>query len=415
MIKLPYSLKIAINFNKSKKKTNFVSLISTISIFSIALGVSVLIISLSVMNGFKYELKNSILSVVPHGQIISINQPYFNWKIDLKKIKNISDIVAVSPYINFVGLIEKNNILKEIQIVGIDLPSENTVNLLFNSILYNAYKKLKPGNNEIILGQGIAKILKVSPGNNITIIVANYSNKLHNYQLNKINVTIIEVLKLNNILDYNLAIIPLQDAQQYLSYNNGITGFNIKAKDIFNVNDILYNAKINIGHNVIIKSWIEDYGYIYHDIQTIRSIMYITMILVISIACFNIISTLILTIKDKKIDIAILKTLGAKDSFIHIIFMWYGLLTGIIGYFIGILIGIFISLNLTIIIKYIGNIIGHSILYDKIYFINFLPSKIYFTDIFYIILTTLILSLLSSWYPAKRAIKIDPVQILSKK
>ncbi|MGP1946191.1 MAG: ABC transporter permease, partial [Arsenophonus sp. ER-LPS3-MAG3] len=159
MSELAYTLKIALRFSRNKKKSNFGSLISIISTLSIALGVSVLIIGLSAMNGFEYELKNRILSVVLHGQITAVNQPYLNWIDDLDKIRQTPGVLSVSPYINFMGLLEKREILKAIQVVGVDLSLEQTVSSLPNFILNDAWRKLKSGNNEIILGQGIAETL----------------------------------------------------------------------------------------------------------------------------------------------------------------------------------------------------------------------------------------------------------------
>ncbi|MFP3013375.1 MAG: lipoprotein-releasing ABC transporter permease subunit LolE [Arsenophonus sp. NC-QC1-MAG3] len=415
MAELPRALKIAIRFSQGKKRVSLVSLISIISILGIVLGVAVLIIGLSAMNGFERELKNRILSVVPHGQIAVVNQPYLNWQADLAKVRQTPGVVGVSPYINFTGLIEKGGTLKAIQVSGVDLSSERSVSSLPDFILNDAWKKLKLGNNEIILGQGVAKILKVSPGDHITIMISNHNDKLGIQQLNRISVTVVGILKLNGMLDHHLAIVPLQDAQQYLSYGDSITGFQISVNDVFAANKVVYDAGINTGHYVTIKSWIADYGYMYNDIQMVRGIMYLTMILVIGVACFNIVSTLVMAVKDKRTDIAVLRTLGAKDSFIRAIFLWYGLITGMIGCFIGMLVGIFISLNLTTIIKYIENIINHPILSGDIYFIDFLPSELQIIDVFYVILTTLILSLLASWYPAKRATKIDPARILSGK
>lgn len=151
----------------------------------------------------------------------------------------------------------------------------------------------------------------------------------------------------------------------------------------------------------------------YNDIQMVRGIMYLAMVLVIGVACFNIVSTLIMAVKDKSSDIAILRTLGAKDGHIRAIFLWYGLLTGMVGSVIGTMAGILTSLNLTTIIKGLEKLLGHQFLSGDIYFIDFLPSELHAMDIFYVLLTALILSLLASWYPARRASKLDPARILS--
>ncbi len=415
MLELSNSLKIALRFIREKKRNSLISLISIISMVGIVVGVAILIIGLSAMNGFERELKNRILSVVFHGQIVAVNQPYLNWEYDLDKVRNTSGVLSVSPYINFVGLLENSSVLKAIEVIGVDLSLERSVSSLPDFILNNAWKNLKSGNNEIILGQGIAKRLKVSPGDQVIMMIPNHHDELRIQQPNRISLRVIGIFKLNGMLDYHLAIVPLQDAQKYLEYGSGITGFQISVSDIFSANNIVYNAGVNTGHYVTIKSWITDYGYIYNDIQMIRGIMYLSMILVICIACFNIISTLMMEVKNKAIDIAVLRTLGAKNGFIREIFLWYGLITGMFGCFIGILLGVFISLNLTNIIKYIENIIEYPIFSGGIYFINFLPSEINIIDICYVVLSTLILSSLASWYPSKQAINIDPVRILSRK
>lgn len=270
MAELPGALKIALRFSRGKKRAGLVSLISIISTLGIVLGVAVLIIGLSAMNGFERELKNRILSVVPHGQIAAVNQPYLNWQADLAKVRQTSGVVGVSPYINFTGLLEKGSALKAIQVAGVDLSSEQTVSSLPNFILNDAWQKLKPGNNEIILGQGVAETLKVSPGDHITIMIPNHDDKLRIQQPNRISVTVIGVFKLNGMLDHQLAIVPLQDAQQYLAYGDGITGFQISVTDVFAANKVVYDAGINTGHYVTIKSWIADYGYMYSDIQMVR-------------------------------------------------------------------------------------------------------------------------------------------------
>ncbi|WMY94722.1 MAG: lipoprotein-releasing ABC transporter permease subunit LolE [Arsenophonus sp.] len=414
MVDLVLAFKIALRFYQGKKKSSLVSVISVISMLSIVLSVIVLIIGFSVMNGFEYELKNRILSVVSHGQIIAVNEPYVNWESDFKKIKNTQNIIGVSPYIAFTGLLEKNAMVQVIQMIGVDLFLESSVSTLPNFILNNSWKNFKSGNHQIILGRGVAKKLKVSIGDCINIIISNNNNIFGINHPYKISVTIIDLFSLNGMLDNQLAILPLEDVQKYLGYNNGITGFKITVSDVFSANRIIYNAAINLSNYVFFKSWIKDYGYMYSDIQMVRGIMYLIMILIISVASFNIVSALVMAVKDKSVNIAILRTFGANSSFIRNIFLYYGLLTGMFSCFIGVLVGSIISLHLTSIIKFIENIFNYSFLSGEVYFIDFLPSVLYSVDVFFIMLTTLILSLLASWYPANQATKVAPARILSK-
>jgi lipoprotein-releasing system permease protein len=220
-------------------------------------------------------------------------------------------------------------------------------------------------------------------------------------------------LQLSGQLDHAFAMIPMEDAQQYLDMGSSVTGIAIKVKDVFNANTLVRNAGEVTNSYVYIKSWIGKYGYMYRDIQMIRAIMYLAMVLVIGVACFNIVSTLVMAVKDKSSDIAVLRTLGAKDGLIRAIFVWYGLLAGLLGSVIGAVIGVVASLQLTAIIRVIEKMIGHQFLSGDIYFIDFLPSELHALDVVYVLVTALVLSLLASWYPARRASNIDPARVLS--
>jgi len=207
--------------------------------------------------------------------------------------------------------------------------------------------------------------------------------------------------------------VPLEDARQYLDMGDSVTGIAIKVNDVFNANKLVRDAGGVTNNYVYIKSWIGTYGYMYRDIQMIRAIMYLAMVLVIGVACFNIVSTLVMAVKDKSGDIAVLRTLGAKDGLIRAIFVWYGLLAGLFGSLCGVAIGVVVSLQLTPIINGIEKLIGHQFLSGDIYFIDFLPSELHWLDVIYVLVTALLLSLLASWYPARRASRIDPARVLS--
>ncbi|MEI9698660.1 lipoprotein-releasing ABC transporter permease subunit LolE [Moellerella wisconsensis] len=413
MARLPLSLLTAIRFSRGRRRAGMVSLVSIISTLGIVLGVAVLIIGLSAMNGFERELKNRVLAVVPHGQIYAANLPYQNWDYAYKAIEETPGVAGVSPYIGFTGLLERGVNLKAIQIMGVSLENEAQVSSLPNFVLDNAWQRFQPGKQQIILGSGVANALNVHVGDWVTIMIPNTDASLKIQQPKRIRVQVEGVFKLSGLLDHQLALIPLQDAQKYLDYGEGISGFEIKATDVFNAEQIVYDAGMRTMHHVVIKSWIGDYGYMYNDIQMVRSIMYLAMILVIGVACFNIVSTLVMAVKDKSTDIAVLRTLGAKDRQIRAIFLWYGLLSGLVGSLIGALLGCIISLNLTTIINGLEFMIGHPVLSGDVYFIDFMPSELNAMDVVYVLCTTVLLSLLASWYPARRATKLDPARILS--
>lgn len=409
----PLSLLIGLRFSRGRRRSGMVSLISIISTLGIALGVAVLIMGLSAMNGFERELNNRILAVVPHGEIEPVDQPWKGWPEVLARVEKVPGIEAAAPYINFTGLIESGVNLRAIQVKGVDPEQEIRLSALPKYVQNQAWQNFKAGQQQIIIGKGVADALKVKQGDWISIMIPNSDGENKLLQPKRVRLQIAGILQLSGQLDHSLAMVPMQDAQQYLDMGDSVTGIAIKVNDVFNANKLVRDAGEVTNAYVYIKSWIGTYGYMYRDIQMIRAIMYLAMVLVIGVACFNIVSTLVMAVKDKSSDIAVLRTLGAKDGLIRAIFVWYGLLAGLVGSVSGVVVGVLASWQLTNIIAWIEKLIGHHFLSGDIYFIDFLPSELHIMDVVYVLLTALVLSLLASWYPARRASRIDPARVLS--
>ncbi|CQI87762.1 lipoprotein-releasing ABC transporter permease subunit LolE [Yersinia rohdei] len=409
----PLSLLIGLRFSRGRRRGGMVSLISVISTLGIALGVAVLIVGLSAMNGFERELKNRILAVVPHGEIAVVNQPFSDWSATLQRIEKVPGILAAAPYITFTGLIENATQLRAVQVKGVDPQSEQQLSALPSFVLDHAWDNFKAGHQQIILGKGLADALGVKQGSWLTVMIPNSDPEMKLLQPKRIRLQVAGVFELSGQLDHSLALVPLADAQQYLDMGDSVTGIAIKVDDVYNANKLVRSAGEVTNAYVYISSWIGTYGYMYRDIQMIRTIMYLAMILVIGVASFNIVSTLVMAVKDKSSDIAVLRTLGAKDGLIRAIFIWYGLLAGLIGSISGAVVGVIVSLQLTNIIRGLETLIGHQFLSGDIYFIDFLPSELHWFDVACVLATALVLSLIASWYPARRASRIDPARVLS--
>lgn len=412
-MKMPLSLQIALRFSRGQRRGGMVSLISVISTTGIALGVAVLIIGLSAMNGFERELNNRILAVVPHGEIEPVDPPFADWQGVLKRIEKVPGILAAAPYLNFTGLVERDDKLQAIQVKGVDPALEMRLSALPRYVQDNAWSHFQAGQQQIIVGKGVADTLKVKLGDWLTVMIPNSDPQMKLLQPKRIRLQVSGIMTLNGQLDHSFAMVPLADAQRYLQRGEDVGGIAIKVHDVFNANKLVRDADEVTNAYVKIRSWIGTYGYMYRDIQMIRAIMYLAMVLVIGVACFNIVSTLVMAVKDKSADIAILRTLGAKDGLTRAIFIWYGLLAGLTGSVIGAAVGVLMALNLTTLVKGLERVLGHQLLSGDIYFIDFLPTELHWVDVTSALATALLLSLLASWYPARRASRIDPARVLS--
>lgn len=408
---------ISWRYQRGKQKNRLVSLISLFSSVGIALGVAVLIIGLSAMNGFERELNQRVLSVVPHAEIVSYggtqSQPIHDAnKLD-KLLQQSTEVKTSAPFVTFTGLIENGSQLKIAQVRGIDPARQDQVSKLSLFIPSNEWQAFhKEGG--LILGAGIAKDLDVSAGDEVTLMLPQPTDDGKLAQPLRFSLPVTGVLKLEGQLDHSYALLPLAKAQELMEYSaNEVSGIEIALKDPFQVQQLQMPQLSDYPQPLYLNSWIEKFGYMYNDIQLIRTVMYIAMVLVIGVACFNIISTLIMAVKDKQGDIAIMRTLGANNGFIRKIFLWYGLLSGMKGALIGIVLGVILSLNLTAIIKAIEGFFGIKLLSDGVYFVDFLPSELHWLDVGYVLIATLVLSLAASLYPAVRASKLEPAKVLS--
>ncbi|WVD63081.1 lipoprotein-releasing ABC transporter permease subunit LolE [Utexia brackfieldae] len=407
------SFLVAWRFRKGRKRSGMLSLVSIISTLSIALGIIALLVGLSAMNGFERQLRERVLAVVPHAEVSSAFGLLNNWPQLASELQKNSQIVATAPYISFTGLIENGAKLGAVLVKGVDPVLEEKISALPHYVNNDGWHHFTQGASQIILGKGLAEQLNVKQGDWVTLLIPDFTQTDQLKPPKRVRVQIAGILELSGTLGYKFALISLKDAQNYHQTGDSVTGLSVGVKDILNAKQIMNNAVKNLSFPVKVSNWEDKYGYMYRDIQMIRSIMYLAMILVIGVSCFNIISTLIIAVKDKTADIAILKTLGADNRFIRRIFLWYGVISGFMGSIVGIIFGVLIALNLSSIVGVIESLIGHKFLNSHIYFIDFLPSELHITDVVIVFATAMILSLLASYYPASRAFKIEPAKVLS--
>ncbi|MBY8199763.1 lipoprotein-releasing ABC transporter permease subunit LolE [Vibrio fluvialis] len=409
------SLFIGGRFSRAKQRNKMVSFISLSSTIGIAVGVAVIIIGLSAMNGFERELQNRVLSVIPHGEFEGVRGPIQNWQSMVKQATKNPQVLAAAPYVKFTALAEKGTQLKAIEVRGVDPDMEQAVSRLSQFVTNNAWSTFVPGEQQVILGKGVAVQLGAKVGDYVTLMIPTADGSSRVQAPRRIRVQISGLLALNGQIDHSMALLPLADAQQYARLEQGVSGVSIKVADVLSANQIVRSVGNTLNEYVYLRSWQQKFGFLYRDIQMVRTIMYLVMVLVIGVASFNIVSTLMMAVKDRAGEIAILRTMGATDGLVKRIFVWQGVFSGVLGSIVGSVFGVVIAFNLTPLVKGLETLIGHHFLSGDIYFVDFLPSQVESGDVLLVSGTAIVLSLLATWYPAARASKLNPASVLSSK
>ncbi|EGR0234135.1 lipoprotein-releasing ABC transporter permease subunit LolE [Vibrio vulnificus] len=409
------ALLIGRRFSQAKQRNKMVSFISLSSTIGIAVGVAVIIIGLSAMNGFERELQSRVLSVIPHAELEGVRAPVENWQSVMIQAVANPKVVAAAPYVKFTGLVERGNKLKAVEVRGVEPDFEQAVSTMSQFIDQQAWSQFLPGQNQVIVGRGVANELGVDVGDYVTLLIPQTGESTKVQAPKRVRVKVTGMLTLNGQIDHNLVLLPMADAQQYNHLGEGVTGIALKTNDVLNAQAIVREVGRQIDVYVYLRSWQQQFGFLYRDIQLVRTIIYLVMVLVIGVACFNIVSTLMMAVKDRASEIAILRTMGAGDGLIKRIFVWQGVFSGVLGSVLGSVVGVLVALNLTTLIKGLERVIGHQFLSGDIYFVDFLPSQLRVDDVLLVSGTAIVLSIVATWYPAARAAKLKPAAVLSSK
>ena len=407
------SRKILINGSKNR----FLSFIGFSSILGISIGVMALIVVMSVMNGFHFELKKRILDATSHIEITGglDNQDEINQLI--KKITDLKHVKAVSPYVSGEGLLSNRSVNRGVLVKGIDPQYENNVNQLLNKVVKGS-KKFSSKPFEIIIGVDLARLLDVDIGDDVSLLIPKLNfSPIGNYPtIKKFNIVGIFDAGIYDF-DSSLALIDFQDAQK-IFFKNQKTKFSamqIQLTDsnkTLNVESDIKKILIDLNINSFINNWTNKNKNFFSAIQMEKRVMAIILTLIIAVAAFNLVASLAMSVQDRKKDIAILMTIGFSKFQIIRIFVFQGFIIGFIGSLLGLFFGVVIASNINTIVPFIEGLFNIQFLSKDIYYINELPSIIIPTDILSVILVSIILSLFATIYPSQMAAKLNPGEIL---
>lgn len=402
----PLSLFIGLRYSKAKHKNKFVSFISIASIFGIVLGVAVLIVGLSTMNGFEKALREQLLSVIPHAELEVVQGQFDNEQQVIQQVKNNPHVLGVSPYILLNTLLQKNNQMKALQVRAIDVNSENKVTSLNEYLDVGDWQQALTTENSIVLGKPVAKQLGLEKGDKLTLLLPQLeSDKLKAPR--KFTFQLTAIFEMGGQVDNTLGFIKIAKAKQMLNINNA-TGIAFKVDNVLNAQILAREVGYAIPVYMYIKSWITSQGYLYQDIQMVKSLMYIILLLVVAVACFNIVSTLVMAVNEKRSDIAILKTMGASKWSLRSIFIVQGAFNGLIGAIFGAVLGVYIAENLTTLFSALESLIGYKLLSGNIYFIDYLPSQVDYPQVMLVSSLAFVMSVVATLYPAWTASNVEP-------
>jgi len=398
---------------RSRSSNNFVSLISAISILGIAIAVAVLIIVLSVVNGFDRELRERLLTMTAHGNIEAVDGELGDWAALSAKAMSNPRVRAVAPYVSGQSLLVIGERLSGVEMRGIDPAAEALVSGVESVMTEGRLDSLGSGKFNIILGIELANALQAGIGDKVTVILAQGIVTPAGVLPRTKRFTVSGLYRVGMFeYDRRLAFINIQDAQRLYRMHDAVTGVRLAVTDIYNAAEIVYEVAHDPAENVFPIHWQRRHFNFFRSIQITKSILSVILFLVVAVAAFNIVSTLVMVVKDKQSDIAILRTIGARPSSIIRIFVTQGSIIGIVGTLFGVLAGILLALDLEGIVSFFESSFGIKLLAADVYFISDLPAELHVPDVVKIALSALTMALLSTVYPAWMAARIAPAEAL---
>ncbi|WP_281646965.1 lipoprotein-releasing ABC transporter permease subunit [Parendozoicomonas sp. Alg238-R29] len=408
----PLPFFIGLRYTRAKRRNHFISFISAMSMAGLVLGVMVLIVVLSVMNGFDRELRQRILGMVPHATISAAQGELTDWQDLQKTVQAIPGIEASAPYIEGQGMTTARGQVKGAMIYGIDPELEDTVSILPQHMVAGSLNDLEAGEFRIVLGELLARSLGISVGDMVTVVLPDASVNPAGVFPRMKRFRVSGLFAVGADLDASLAYINITDAARFMRYQSGVEGLRLRMTDLFDAPRLAWEAAMQLPGRYYVNDWTRTQGRLFQAIQMEKTMVGLLLSLIVAVAAFNIVATLVMVVTDKQADIAILRTFGARPGTIMSIFMVQGSVIGIVGTCFGTVLGVIAALNVASVVGFIERVMGVSFLSADVYFISDLPSQLLWSDVVTVCAASLGLSFLATLYPSWRAARIQPAEAL---
>jgi lipoprotein-releasing system permease protein len=417
LFSMKYEFLIGLRYTRAQPRegggNQFISFIALISMLGLALGVAALIIVLSVMNGFQKELRERILGVVSHIQVSSESGELADWSHVVQGVARHPQVRAAAPFVQQQGLLSFDGQVRGVMVRGIVPKAEDTVANFSRHMSAGKLEQLVPGEFGIVLGAELAHGLQVRVGDKVTLLApqglvtpAAILPRVKQFRV----VGIFDVGMFE--FDSGLALIDMSDAQKMYRMEDRVSGVRLKVNDLFAAPKISRELLRYLDADVGVTDWTRSHANFFRAVEIEKRMMFLILLLIVAVAAFNIVSTLVMAVQDKRADIAILRTLGASPPSIMGIFIVQGTLIGVIGLMAGVALGVAVSLNIDVVVPFIERLFGMQFLAKDVYYISELPSDMHWSDVGTISVVSFVLTILATLYPSWRASRTQPAEAL---
>lgn len=409
----PLSVYIGARYTRAKRRNHFISFISMTSMLGVALGVAALITVLSVMNGFEKELRERILGMTSHAFVTGSDGTLADWQKAEALIEGFPRIVNTAPFVEGQAMLNQGSRVRGTQIRGVDPALEPKVSSIGDKIIQGRFDALQPGSYGIILGKDLAIAMGVGTGDKITVITPHVTPTPAGVIPRLKRLTVSGVFEIGMYeYDSALAIMNIEDAANLFRIPGKVTGLRLQLDDVYQAPRITRDLLHSLPAEYRAADWTYQHANFFRALKTEKTVMFVILMLIVAVAAFNIVSTLVMMVTDKYSDIAILRTLGMSPRGIMGIFMVQGIVIGLIGTLLGVIGGVVLALNVSNIISWIETLLGYQFLPAEVYYISDLPSELNWNDVTVIGITAFVLSILSTIYPSWRAAQVKPAEAL---
>ena len=413
----PLSIYMGWRYTRAKRKNHFISFIALIAIGGIVLGITALITVLSVMNGFQKELREQILGLAPHIIVTGYDRVLGNWEpLQQELAKDYPQLEHLSPLIDEQGMLSNNGRTHFVGVSGIDPQNSIAHEPLVDHMLQGSLDYLQAGKFGLIIGERLAKYLRLQLGDSVLLVSSANNMTPAGIIPRTKRFTVVGIYSISRDYDFNLAFMNLQDAQTLWRLNNNgenkVSSLVAQLPDLYAAPQMRQELQEKLGSSFMVYDWTSRHGTFFAALKLEKTMMFIILSLIIAVATFNILSTLVMVVTDKQADIAIMRTVGATPGMIVRVFMVQGCIIGFIGTFLGLLGGLALALNVTHVVAGIESLLGANLVAENVYFLDHLPSEVVWSDVFSICWMSLGLSFISTLYPAWRAARVQPAEAL---